>query len=117
MDYAPLIKIGGYINDFSIPDISEETKFWLIRTMSGYFYKEFVEKKFVALGWNYINKETSFSEKNIEILKDRIKEGYSDRRPGVSISKCKRFIGEVKPGDYVIIPNAGSYSCYNWRIF
>lgn len=107
MDYAPLIKIGGYINDFSIPDISEETKFWLIRTMSGYFYKEFVEKKFVALGWNYINKETSFSEKNIEILKDRIKEGYSDRRPGVSISKCKRFIGEVKPGDYVIIPNAG----------
>ena len=33
---------------------------------------------------------------NIEILKDQIKERYEDKRPGVAINKCIRFIEEVK---------------------
>ena len=75
--------------------------------MSGYFYEEFIDEGYVALGWNYITQNTSFDDKNIKILKDDIKERYGDKRPGVAVNKCMRFIEDVKPGDYVLIPNAG----------
>lgn len=107
MNYVPLIEMGEYLNNVVIPDIPIETNFWLIRTKSGYFYDEFVNEKFVALGWNHITKSTSFDKKNVEILKDQIKERYGDLRPGVAVNKCIRFIEEVKPGDYVLIPNVG----------
>lgn len=40
MNYVPLIEMGEYLNSFEIPNIPAETKFWLIRTKSGYFYDE-----------------------------------------------------------------------------
>lgn len=107
MNYVPLIALGEYLNSVVIPDIPIETNFWLIRTKGGYFYDEFVKEKFVALGWNYIDKSTSFNKENIEILKDRVKERYGDLKPGGAIGKCKKFIKEIKRGDYVLIPNAG----------
>ncbi len=107
MNRTSLLELGDYINNFVIPDIPEDTNFWLIRTMSGYFYKEFIKKEFVALGWNFIDSKTSFSKKDIEILKEHISERYGDSRPGVTIRKCMRFIEEVKPGDYIMIPHAG----------
>ena len=65
MNYVPLIEMGEYLNNVVIPDIPIETNFWLIRTKSGYFYDEFVNEKFVALGWNHITKSTSFDKKNV----------------------------------------------------
>lgn len=108
MNEVALIEMGQYLNEVEIPDIPENTNFWLIRTMSGYFYDEFVRDGYVALGWNHITKETSFDDKSIKILKDEITERYGDKRPGVAINKCIKFIGEVKLGDYVLIPNAKS---------
>ena len=107
MNEVALIEMGQYLNNFKIPDIPEDTNFWLIRTMSGYFYAEFVREEYVALGWNHITQEDSFNKNNIELLKEQIKERYGDKRPGVSVNKCIRFIKEVKQGDYVLIPNAG----------
>ena len=107
MDYASIIELGDYLNTFKIPNIPDDTNFWLIRSKGGYFYNEFISQKFVALGWNYITKDTSFDKKNIEILKEQIKERYGDQRPGVAVNKCIRFIEEVAPGDYILIPNAG----------
>lgn len=107
MNEVALIELGHYLKEFEIPDIPEDTNFWMVRTKSGYFYEEFIDEGYVALGWNYITQNTSFDDKNIKILKDKIKERYGDKRPGVAVNKCIRFIEDVKPGDYVLIPNAG----------
>lgn len=76
MNEVALIEIGHYLNNVKIPDIPEETNFWLIRTMSGYYYDEFVREGYVALGWNIITKNTAFDRRNIENLKDQIKVMY-----------------------------------------
>lgn len=108
MNEAALIEMGEYLRNIKIPDVSDNTNFWLIRTMKGYFYDEFINQNYVALGWNFVTQNTSFDKMNIEILKDQVKERYEDKRPGVAINKCIRFIEEVKSGDYVLIPNSGS---------
>lgn len=108
MNYHGLLEIGDYINNINIPNISDDTNFWFIRTKSGYFYNEFLNGKYVALGWNIIDKKTLFTDANVKLLKDKIREMYGDRRPGTAINKCRRFIEEVKTGDYLLIPNAGS---------
>ena len=34
--------------NFSVPVIPSTTRFWMIRTQRGYFYNEFITKRFVA---------------------------------------------------------------------
>ena len=87
MNEAALIEMGEYLRNIKIPDVSDNTNFWLIRTMKGYFYDEFINQNYVALGWNFVTQNTSFDKMNIEILKDQIKERYEDKRPGVAINK------------------------------
>ena len=96
------------IKSFVIPDIPQETNFWMVRTQGGFFYKEYIQEKFVALGWNIIDSKTVFNDTNREILKENIKQIYENKRPVEGINKSKRFIEEMKPGDYVLIPNEGS---------
>ena len=107
MDYVQLIEFGEYLNNVVIPDVSDDTNFWLIRTKGGYFYDEFVHDGFVALGWNHIDRSMSFDEKNVELLKTQIKERYGDIKPGTAVNKCIRYINEMKAGDYVLVPNEG----------
>ena len=73
-----------------------------------YFYNEFITQRFVALAWNIIDASNSTSL-NVESIKALITSRYSDiRRPATVINKCRNFIYEIKNGDYIIIPNAGS---------
>ena len=58
------------IEEFKVPIIPPNTHFWMIRTKKGYFYQEFLSKRFVALAWNNITQETDFSESNRDSLKD-----------------------------------------------
>lgn len=89
--------------------IKDETRFWMIRTKKGYFYNEFISNDFVALAWNTITSVTDFSEANQEALKDQVLLDYEEiKRPTTVINKCESFIHDVKPGDYIVIPNAGS---------
>ena len=37
------------IEEFKVPIIPPNTHFWMIRTKKGYFYQEFLSKRFVAL--------------------------------------------------------------------
>lgn len=92
--------------DFRPKLIPENIRFWMIRTKGGYFYQEFVEKSFVALGWNEISIDNYNSDE--KILKDCIKELYGDKRPGLAINKCKNFIAGIKEGDILVIPSDGS---------
>ncbi|MBS6396688.1 MAG: hypothetical protein KH452_06005 [Clostridiales bacterium] len=108
MDLAAQNKFFEYLHNFQIREIPEDTNFWMIRSKSGYFYDEFVQEEFIALGWNYIQKDTVIDSQTIETLKTGIKDRYGDKVPMTAINKCKRFITELKAGDYVVIPNSGS---------
>ena len=55
--------------NFSITTVPEKTKFWMIRTKKGYFYQEFIAKKFVALAWNAISQLSDFSASGLELLR------------------------------------------------
>lgn len=97
------------ILNYDILKIDDSTRFWMIRTKKGYFYNEFIKNNFIALAWNIIDSTTNFSESNIENLKDSILINYSEiKRPTTVINKCKSFINDVKPGDYIVIPSLGS---------
>lgn len=103
------IYILDSILNFQIPAISEQTRFWMIRTKKGFFYNEFVAQKFVALAWNLITKNTDFSEQSLELLSTEIKLTYNNiQRTATVINKCKSFIYDVKENDILIIPCAGS---------
>ena len=71
MNEAALIEMGEYLRNIKIPDVSDNTNFWLIRTMKGYFYDEFINQNYVALGWNFVTQNTSFDKMNIEISDKR----------------------------------------------
>lgn len=96
------------LNEFNIPEIPKEINFWMIRTKKGYFYDEFVENKFVALGWNAINKNTDVSKSSQETLKEYLSNTYGEKRPKLAINKCNNFINEIKEGDILLIPNKGT---------
>lgn len=109
MDLQKEIDILDGMLNFSVPTIPENTRFWMIRTQKGYFYNEFITKRFVALAWNLIDESTDFSEKSREFLKDDILIEFEEiHRPSTVINKCFSFIHEIKEWDILIIPNAGS---------
>ena len=37
-----------------VKSIKDETNYWLVRTMGGDFYDEYVDKNFIAIGYNEI---------------------------------------------------------------
>lgn len=99
----------NFIFNFKPTEIPPETHFWMVRTKKGYFYHEFVQKKFVALAWNTITNTTDFSDTNSETLCDSILVDYPQiKRPKLVVNKCKSFISEIKPNDILVIPSNSS---------
>ncbi len=95
--------------DFKIREIPSTTRFWMIRTKKGYFYNEFITKKFVALAWNTITSSSDFSDSSTEVLNDAVLLEYPEiKRPALVINKCKSFINDIKRGDILVIPSNGS---------
>lgn len=77
----------------------------MIRTKRGFFFDEFISKKYIAIGWNLISK--SKLKSNLEYsLRTQIKEAYREKVPGSALNKCIRFCYEMKPGDIVVIADA-----------
>lgn len=109
MSCANELMVLNSVLNFNIQEISENTRFWMIRTKRGYFYNEFIVKKFVALAWNSITDTTDFTEKSRENLKDSIVLDYPEiKRPSTVINKCNSFIHDVKQNDILVIPSVGS---------
>ena len=96
MDQTKELEILRGILDFEIKRIPDETRFWMIRTQKGYFYNEFIARKFVAVAWNNIDETTDLSEGAKERLKDDIVMKFPEiNRPSTVINKCDNFINEV----------------------
>lgn len=97
------------LSSFTITQIPDNTRFWMIRTKKGYFYHEFIQKKFVALAWNTITAATDFSDAASDRLNDHILLTYNNiKRPTLVSNKCKSFIHDIKAGDILVIPSEGS---------
>lgn len=97
------------ILDFKLLQIPSYTRFWMVRTKKGYFYKEFINRNYVALAWNTITSDTSFSDATSDALGQEISDAYPEiKRPKLVINKCKSFILDIKPGDILIIPSLSS---------
>lgn len=114
------------LNDFisltkclNIKIMDSTVRFWIVRTKGGCFYKEFINKKFIALAWNTIDSnellklKTLKNKKRIakerEKLENNIKTNYpKDKEVTQSLNKCIRFFCEMKEGDIVMIPSAKS---------
>ncbi|MDO4267441.1 MAG: hypothetical protein Q4C73_03125 [Eubacteriales bacterium] len=94
--------------NYKIREIDSDTHFWMIRTKRGYFFEEFVKEGYVALGWNIITKGTVLDCQSKTIVKESIQRLYGDKRPMLAVNKCENFIYNMKEGDYLIIPSAGS---------
>lgn len=100
--------LNGILN-FKIKEIPDSTRFWMVRTQKGYFYEEFLARKFVAIAWNNIDQNTDFSESAKDHLKDDIVLNFPEiQRPSTVINKCNNFIYEINSGDILIIPSKGS---------
>ena len=90
----------------NIPEISNETRFWMIRAKGGFFFDEFLSNEFIAIGWNsikYSKIKDGISEEQEELLKEEIKAEYEEKVPGAAINKCVKFCCELKSGDIAMI--------------
>lgn len=101
----------------SVPVIPQIKNYWLIRTLSGDLYDTFIERNFVAIGYNEIsleaihtinrsNNEESDKLKNIKNLV--IDTCAEEKRPGLIANQIYQFTYKLKKGDVVVIPSQNS---------
>ncbi len=86
----------------SIPNINVSTNFWMVRSKKGIFYREFLDRNFIAIGWNALT-TNNLSQGDEDLKKHLINCGYKDKMPGTALNKCRRFADEVKEGDIAMI--------------
>lgn len=109
MTYTDELALLNLLDKFEVPIIPQNTHFWMIRTKKGYFYNEFLSKRFVALAWNNITHKTDFSESNRDSLKDDVLMTFKEiHRPSTVINKCYSFINEIQTNDILVIPSVKS---------
>lgn len=90
----------------SIPSISTDTNFWMVRAKRGFFFDEFIRNEYIAIGWNAITKamiSQSLTRSQSDKLKASIKDTYGESKPGTALNKCIRFCYELKTGDIAVI--------------
>lgn len=98
-----------------VKSIKDETNYWLVRTMGGDFYDEYVDKNFIAIGYNEILVDdlTHLPQKERparKILQEMLKARKdSIRNTGYPASQMIRFAREMKVGDIVVVPASSSY--------
>ena len=88
----------------SIPQISDTTNFWMVRSKQGVFYNEYVAGGYIAIGWNPLTEAVLSGSHDDDYYKQILKDSnYPDKMPGTALNKCRRFIEEIKSGDIAMI--------------
>lgn len=96
----------NFVQQSLFPVVDENINFWMVRTKKGFFFDEFIQNEFIAIGWNLITKSMVELIKNKteeNSLKEAIKEEYNELKPGTALNKCKRFCTQMKEGDFAIV--------------
>lgn len=101
------------LNDY-VHIVNNQSKYWMVRAMGGEYYHDFIDDKFIAIGYNEILLNTIRQldeDSNIarRQLREIVNNVYHDReysRPGQIVSQLLRFCREIQNGDIIIIPNS-----------
>lgn len=113
------MSLESNIEDFyqSVPVIPNGKNYWLIRTLSGDLYDTFIERNFVAIGYNEISLEAihKINQFNKEVddklrkIKNLVVDTYeNETRPGLIANQIFKFTYKLKKGDIVVIPSQNS---------
>lgn len=96
------------------PSIDSEAKYWMVRTMGGDFYKEYVEDGFIAIGYNEITLQDLIQlpesdSLSREIIEAKLKNNNQElKNTSYPASQLLRFMREMNIGDFVIVPAKNS---------
>ena len=106
LDFTSLIE--------DIKSLNNQQNYWMVRTMGGAYYLEFVRGGYIAVGYNNItladlNHLPESDNLAKEALKIKFNNQYPDiRNSGYPVAQILRFSREIKEGDVVIIPSTGA---------
>ncbi len=97
-----------------ISNVNSNRKYWLIRTMSGEYYADFVHNNFIAIGYDKIDivqvNLVTRDKYPVSTLRVVVEAMYpEENRPGYIVNQLISFIGEIQKGDIVIIPSINSW--------
>ncbi|MBQ2916599.1 MAG: hypothetical protein IJE59_00195 [Clostridia bacterium] len=97
------------LKQLGIIEIENDVKYWLVRTASGSFFKDFYNNNYISIGWDEISNIDFIRNTEEKKFKEKIKEIYpSEERPGYIMGQIKRFVCEIKKGDIILIPSSNS---------
>jgi restriction system protein len=105
------IDINSLINSTIV---SNTRKYWLVRSMGGQYYDDFIENGFIAIGYDEIKlsdiaKSNNGNESGKVILRDIIKTAYpKETRPNYITKHLFDFAYNIKKNDIVIVPSSSS---------
>lgn len=105
-----IVSLNKYVHT-----VEHSNSYWMVRTMSGNYFDEFVKGKYIAIGYNEIQlseiSEISVDDNAaITLLKNKVAEIYKDAvRPGHIVSQLIRFCKGINVGDIVILPGPSSF--------
>lgn len=89
-------------------------KYWLVRTMGGAFYGDFLRNGYIAVGYNKVSLESLLNlPQNENQAKEALKRVFSDSYPevhntGYPVSQLLHFVRNINVGDIVVIPSVSA---------
>lgn len=102
-------EIYEILKQLGIVGIENNVKYWLVRTASGTFFKDFYNNNYVSIGWDDISDIDFIKNTEEKKFKEKIAEIYpSEERPGYIMGQIRRFVCEIKKGDFILIPSVNS---------
>lgn len=100
----------------SIKEQNAERNYWMVRTMGGAFYGDFIRNGYIAIGYNEISLQdiSALDQQSHNAAHEELKALIANRRPDIANTghpsgQLLRFVRDIKPGDVVMIPSTGSF--------
>lgn len=99
-----------------IESIQTGTRYWLVRTMGGDYYKDFVENEFIGIGYDKITiGDISSLPAKAKLAKKALQNMIVHRYENISnasypASQMLKFVRDMKNGDVVVVPSSSSYN-------
>lgn len=97
-----------------LSSIDNSRNYWMVRTMGGLYYGDFIRNNFIAIGFDDISlEEINSLPDNFNTAKEMLKIKLSDKYEDISqhgyyASQLLHFAREIKVNDIVIIPSISS---------
>lgn len=100
----------------SIKEQNVERNYWMVRTMGGAFYGDFIRNGYIAIGYNEISLQdiVALDQQSHNAAHEELKALITNRCPDIAntghpAGQLLRFVRDIKQGDVVMIPSTGSF--------